>query len=87
MVTKEDVKSFVRAVRVEMDARYNAKFATIALVAALKSDFGALEDTVANIDTSSDVAANDDSLSQAALALLVGNDSFDGSDVLEVFAD
>ncbi len=47
---KENIKDFVKAVRVEMDKRYAAKFATTNQVAALKGEIEGID--VGDIDTS-----------------------------------
>ena len=60
-VTKEEVKNFIRLVRIEMDARYAATYApsqqVVALHNALKNE---IENLTGNeIDTSKFVAAED----------------------------
>lgn len=84
-VTKEEVKSFVRAVRIEMDARNAAKFAPVSMLAALKGDFGDLEEKVADMETSG--TQEEETISDDTAAELDTNSSFDASDVLDVFAD
>ena len=53
-VTKEQVKAFVRDVRIELDRRYAARFASNSTfnstLNSVKDDLGTLEDEVANID-------------------------------------
>lgn len=97
-VTKEEVKSFVRAVRIEMDARYAAKFATNSSVAVVKSDLNSLADKVddINIDTDNFVekeegkvlSSNDfTDADKQVIEELRGNASFDTSDVADIFDD
>ena len=98
MLTKDEVKSFIRAVRIEMDARYNSKFAQASSLALVKSDLSSLEDKVDNINTDNSnyvekedgktLSSNDfTDADKQALDELANNSSFDASDVLDIFAD
>ena len=94
-VTKEEVKRFIRLVRIEMDARYNAAFATSSQVTALKNELEKATGT--EIDTSQFVAAedgkglstNDYTSEEKALLAQLANDSgttFTEADLNDVFS-
>lgn len=97
-VTKDEIKAFLILFRKEMDKRNAAKFAPAPALNSVKSDLGALEDEVANISTdnfvekvdgkglSSNDFTDDDKklLEQLAKAT---NDTFDASDLSDIFDD
>ena len=97
-VSKDEVKKFVRDVRIELDARYAAKFAPNSTLANVKSDLGSLEDEVAQINTDNFVekelgkglSSNDFTTEEKeTLARLAKeqNSSFDATDVADIFDD
>lgn len=92
---KENIKSFVKAVRIEMDARYAAKFATTNQVAALKGEIADI-DTGGDIDTSEFVkqesgkGLSEQNYSSADAAILHqlasdSSDKFTAADVNDIF--
>ena len=97
-VTKDEVKAFVKAVRIEMDARNAAKFAPNVTVSNVKSELGDLKEEVAQINTDNFVEKEDGKVlssndftteEKETLARLAkeSNDTFDASDVLDIFSD
>lgn len=95
-VTKKEVKNFIRAVRIEMDARYAATYAPAVQVAALKNELEKATGT--EIDTSQFVAAvdgkglstEDFTTEEKALLSKLANDSsteFTEADLADVFAN
>ena len=95
-VTKEEVKAFVRDVRIAMDARYLAWFAQNPTVNNVKTDLDTLEDKVNGISTDNFVekvdgkglSSNDFTDQDKALLEQLGretNSAFDAQDVLDIF--
>lgn len=92
-VTKEEVKSFIRAVRIKQDALIAATYAPIANVALLKDDIDVIKDSIP--DTSQFITADDvppcdfTAVEQAILAELAtqSESGFTASDLDDVFAD
>lgn len=91
---KENIKSFVKAVRIEMDARYAAKFATTNQVAALKGEIADID--TGDIDTSEFVkqesgkGLSEQNYSSADAAILHqlasdSSDKFTAADVADIF--
>ncbi len=58
-VTKEEVKSFIRAVRIEMDRRYAVQFPSAEMFTTLQSEVAELQNK-ADIDTSNFVERDGD---------------------------
>ena len=58
-VTKEEVKSFIRAVRVEMDRRYAVQFPSAEMFTVLQSEVAELQNK-ADVDTSNFVERDGD---------------------------
>ena len=94
LAEKENIKSYIRAVRVEMDKRNAAKFATSNQVAALKGEIADID--TENIDTSEFVKQEDgkglseQNYSSADAAILHqlaadGTSNFTAADVLDIF--
>lgn len=93
-VSKDEVKKFVRDVRIEMDARYAAKFAPAAELANVKKELADLKDGVspllAEAALGKVLSANDFTNDEKTfLAELTNATSagFDASDVVEIFSD
>ena len=91
---KENIKNYIRAVRIEMDARNAAKFATSNQVAALKSEIADID--TGDIDTSEFVKQEDgkglseQNYSSADAAILHqlasdGSSNFTAADVADIF--
>lgn len=91
---KENIKSFVKAVRIEMDARNAAKFATTNQVAALKGEIADID--TGDIDTSEFVkqesgkGLSEQNYSSADAAILHqlasdSSDKFTAADVNDIF--
>lgn len=91
---KENIKAFIKAVRIEMDARNAANFATVNQVAALKGEIDGID--TADIDTSEFVKQEDGKVlseqnySSADAAILHqlasgGGDIFTAADVADIF--
>lgn len=94
-VTKEEVKNFIRLVRIEMDARYAKIYAPVSQVVALKNELE--QATGTEIDTSQFVAAEDGkglstedfTTEEKALLSQLANDSsteFTEADLADVFS-
>lgn len=94
-VTKEEVKRFIRLVRLEMDARYAKTYALVSQVVALKNEIE--QATGTEIDTSQFVAAEDGkglstedfTTEEKALLSQLANDSsteFTDADLADVFS-
>lgn len=100
-VTKEQVKAFVRDVRIELDRRYAARFAPNSTLNSVKGDIGTLEDEVANIEDKFDgkyveqvdgkvLSSNDFTDADKKLLARLAEESnsvFDASDVADIFND
>ena len=84
-VTKDEVKSFVRAVRIKQDAIIAATYAPIALFSLLQKDIGDLSyqvDTVDNDNIDDGFTAAE----RAILAELANQSTFNAADVDDVFS-
>ena len=97
-VTKDEVKSFVKAALAALDAQYKARFANNSSLAVVKGDLSDLSDKVddINVDTSNFVekeegkvlSSNDfTDADKRILEELQANSSFDAQDVLDVLPD
>ena len=97
-VTKDEVKAFVRSVRIEMDRRNAAKFAPAASFNSVKGELDSLQNEVNNINLDNFVEqipgkglstndfTDDDKKLLAQLAKET-NSAFDAADVLDIFDD
>ena len=85
-VTKDEVKAFVRDVRIEMDKRNSAKFALNVTVENVKSELGTLQDKVSQIENSNNGFSDTDRQLLARLAVEQYS-GFNASDLSYIFAE